>query len=118
MRLLYQRNPRANPLKGFNYKEAFENLDINRVKRELQKVMTDSKLWWPADFGHYGPFFVRLAWHSAGTYRVKEKVEKELSLADLIVLAGTVAVEEGIGRPALRLKYHLPREGLTPTRRQ
>jgi len=72
VRLLYQRSSEANPLRDFNYKEAFESLDIGRVKEELRKVMTNSKPWWPADFGHYGPLFVRLAWHSAGTYRIKD----------------------------------------------
>ncbi|WP_456435303.1 catalase/peroxidase HPI [Thermovibrio ammonificans] len=72
VRLLYQRGGEQNPLKDFNYKEAFERLNIEEVKEELFKVMTDSKAWWPADFGHYGPLFVRLAWHSAGTYRIKD----------------------------------------------
>ena len=72
VRFLNQRNERANPLKNVNYRELFEELNINEVKEEIRKVLRDSKEWWPADFGHYGPLFVRLAWHSAGTYRVKD----------------------------------------------
>lgn len=56
--------------KDFNYRKEFESLDLEAVKQDLHKVMTDSKPWWPADYGHYGPFFIRMAWHGAGTYRV------------------------------------------------
>ena len=63
----------ASPLgKDFNYIEAFNSLDYNQLKKDLYALMTDSKSWWPADYGHYGPFFIRMAWHSAGTYRVTD----------------------------------------------
>ncbi|KAI1172871.1 bifunctional catalase/peroxidase [Nemania sp. FL0916] len=70
LNVLRQQNPASNPLKDFDYAEAFQSLDYAALKKDLTALMTDSQDWWPADFGHYGGLFIRMAWHSAGTYRV------------------------------------------------
>lgn len=130
LNILHQHSVRSNPLgKDFDYAQAFQSLDLPAVVRDLHALMTDSQIWWPADYGHYGPFFVRMTWHAAGTYRVgdgrggagtgaqrfaplnswpdngnldkarrllwpvKQKYGRSLSWADLIVLAGNVALE-------------------------
>jgi catalase-peroxidase len=73
LRVLQQNPPQADPMgAGFDYAKEFESLDLNAVKADLRALMTDSQEWWPADYGHYGPFFIRMAWHSAGTYRVSD----------------------------------------------
>src|SRR4029077_14307683 len=70
---LNQHAPQSNPMgEAFDYAKEFKSLDLNAVSKDLRALMTDSQDWWPADFGHYGGLFIRLAWHSAGTYRVAD----------------------------------------------
>lgn len=130
LKILNQHSPQSDPMgEDFDYAQAFKHLDYAAVKEDLLALMTDSQDWWPADFGHYGPLFIRMAWHSAGTYRtgdgrggagagqqrfapinswpdnasldkarrllwpVKQKYGRNISWADLMILAGNVALE-------------------------
>ena len=71
LQILHQHSPQANPLgEAFNYAAEFNNLDYTALKADILELMTTSQDWWPADYGHYGPLFIRMAWHSAGTYRI------------------------------------------------
>ncbi len=73
LQVLHQHSPASNPMgAGFSYAEAFNSLDLDALRRDLIAVMTDSQQWWPADYGHYGPLFIRMTWHAAGTYRITD----------------------------------------------
>jgi catalase-peroxidase len=73
LKILHQHSALSNPMDpGFDYAAAFKTLDLQALKQDLFALMTDSQPWWPADYGHYGPLFVRMSWHSAGTYRIAD----------------------------------------------
>ncbi|MGO9066842.1 MAG: peroxidase family protein, partial [Myxococcaceae bacterium] len=71
--MLHQNNPHADPMdEGFDYAKAFKSLDFEALAKDVDALMTQSQEWWPADYGHYGPFFIRMTWHAAGTYRIAD----------------------------------------------
>src|SRR5690349_7022272 len=73
VKMLHQQSSLSSPMgEAFDYAQEFKNLDLDAVIRDLHALMTDSQDWWPADYGHYGPLFIRMAWHSAGTYRIAD----------------------------------------------
>src|SRR5688572_2754197 len=73
LRVLHQHGAKSDPMDaGFDYAKAFETLDLDAVVADLHALMTDSQAWWPADYGHYGPLFIRMSWHAAGTYRIAD----------------------------------------------
>jgi len=133
--ILHQHDEKSNPMgKDFNYREHFSSINYDALKKDLNELMTNSQEWWPADYGHYGPFFIRMTWHAAGTYRtgdgrggggtgaqrfaplnswpdngnldkerrllwpIKQKYGNQISWADLVILAGNVAIESMGGK--------------------
>ena len=133
--ILHQHDAKSNPMgEAYDYREEFKKLDYDALKKDLHDLMTDSQDWWPADYGHYGPFFIRMTWHAAGTYRIgdgrggggtgaqrfaplnswpdngnldkarrllwpiKQKYGRKISWADLLILAGNVAIESMGGK--------------------